>query len=65
MGLLDRLLGKDYGSDGILTDDEKELRDYENHVYTFSGLSDVYELFMVDISDACEIPTGKHKWLLG
>ncbi len=29
---------------------------YENHPYTFSGLSDVYELFMLDISGACEIP---------
>ena len=49
MGLLDRLLGKDYGSDGILTDDEKELRDYENHVYTSeSGVTDgTYAEFVI------------------
>ena len=49
MGLLDRLLGKDDGSDGILTDDEKELRDYENHVYTSeSGVTDgTYAEFVI------------------
>lgn len=31
----------------------------ENHPYTFSGLSDVYELFMMDISGASEIPATR------
>jgi len=31
----------------------------ESHQYAFSGLSDVYELFMMDISGAAEIPVTK------
>ena len=31
----------------------------ENHPYTFSGLSDVYELFMLDIAGASEIPASR------
>ena len=31
----------------------------ENHPYTFSGLSEVYELFMLDISGAAEIPATR------
>ena len=32
---------------------------YENHPYTFSGISEVYELFMLDISGAAEIPATR------
>ena len=32
---------------------------YENHPYTFSGLSDVYEQFMMDMAGAAEIPATK------
>ena len=31
----------------------------ENHQYTFSGLSDIYEQFMLDICGAAEIPATK------
>ena len=31
----------------------------ENHPYSFSGLSDVYECFMMDMAGACEIPATK------
>ena len=31
----------------------------ENHQYTFSGLSDVYEAFMMDLAGAAEIPATK------
>ncbi len=31
----------------------------ENHSYSFSGLSDVYECFMMDMAGACEIPATK------
>lgn len=31
----------------------------ENHQYTFSGLSDIYEQFMMDICGAAEIPATK------
>lgn len=31
----------------------------ENHPYTFSGLSDVYEQFMMDMAGAAEIPATK------
>lgn len=33
--------------------------DFQTFQYTFSGLSDVYELFMNDIAGACEIPSTK------
>lgn len=32
---------------------------YENHPYTFSGLSDIYEQFMMDMAGAAEIPATK------
>jgi len=32
---------------------------FETHQYTFSGLSDIYEMFMLDISGAGEIPVTK------
>ena len=32
---------------------------YENHSYTFAGLNDIYESFMMDISGAAEIPASK------
>ena len=31
----------------------------ENHPYSFSGLNDIYESFMMDISGAAEIPASK------
>ena len=33
MGILDRIFGKEPKIDSILTDDERELRDYEENVY--------------------------------
>lgn len=33
MGLLDKLLGRENDGDGLLTDDEKELREYEETEY--------------------------------
>ena len=32
---------------------------YENHSYSFTGLNDIYESFMMDISGAAEIPASK------
>lgn len=32
---------------------------YDNHPYSFSGISDVYEAFMMDIAGAAEIPATK------
>jgi phage-related protein (TIGR01555 family) len=32
---------------------------FETHQYTFSGLSDIYENFMLDIAGACQIPVTK------
>ena len=32
---------------------------YENHSYSFAGLNDIYESFMMDISGAAEIPASK------
>ena len=32
---------------------------YENHPYSFAGLSDIYELFMMDLAGAAEIPATK------
>ncbi len=32
---------------------------YENHSYSFTGLSDIYEAFMMDIAGAAEIPATK------
>ena len=50
MGRLDKLFNKGISTDGILTDDEKELRDYENNVYTSeSGVTDsTYAEFVID-----------------
>ena len=31
----------------------------ENHTYTFAGLNDIYESFMMDIAGAAEIPASK------
>lgn len=33
--------------------------EFQTHAYTFSGLSDVYEQFMMDIAGAAEIPVTK------
>ena len=32
---------------------------YENHAYSFAGLSDIYEQFMMDMAGAAEIPATK------
>ena len=50
MGLLDRILGQGPKNDEMLTDDERELRDYENSVYTSeSGVTDnTYAEFVID-----------------
>lgn len=32
---------------------------FETHQYTFSGLNDIYESFMMDIAGACQIPVTK------
>ena len=50
MGLLDKLLGKTPGMTSILTDDERELRDYEKGVYTSeSGVTDsTYAEYVID-----------------
>lgn len=32
---------------------------YENHPYSFAGLPDIYELFMMDVAGAAEIPATK------
>lgn len=32
---------------------------FETHQYTFSGLNDIYESFMLDIAGACQIPVTK------
>jgi len=42
---------------GIYVLGEKD--DFATHQYTFSGLSDIYENFMLDISGACQIPVTK------
>jgi len=33
--------------------------DFATHQYTFSGLNDIYESFMLDIAGACQIPVTK------
>lgn len=33
--------------------------DFQSHQYTFTGLNDVYESFMLDIAGACEIPVTR------
>ena len=43
-----------YGLQLISTEDS-----LENHAYSFSGLSDVYEAFMLDMAGAAEIPATK------
>ena len=50
MGLLDRLFGGGSAIDGFMTDDESELRDYENSVYTSeSGVTDsTYAEFVIE-----------------
>ncbi|MCR8961651.1 DUF1073 domain-containing protein [Brevibacillus halotolerans] len=32
---------------------------FETHQYTFSGLNDIYESFMLDVAGACQIPVTK------
>ncbi|MCZ8516839.1 DUF1073 domain-containing protein [Paenibacillus filicis] len=32
---------------------------FETHQYTFSGLNDIYESFMMDVAGACQIPVTK------
>ena len=43
-----------YGLQLISKDDQ-----FENHPYSFAGISDVYELFMMDMAGAAEIPATK------
>ncbi len=45
------------GSMGVQVLDKED--DYQSIQYTFSGVSDVYELFMADIAGAAEIPATK------
>ncbi|MGD8188559.1 DUF1073 domain-containing protein [Brevibacillus ginsengisoli] len=33
--------------------------DFATHQYTFSGLNDIYESFMLDVAGACQIPVTK------
>lgn len=42
---------------GILAIDSED--DFSEHQYTFTGINDVYESFMLDISGAAEIPIDK------
>lgn len=50
MGLLDKFFNKSPIIDDFITDDEKELRDYENSVYTSeSGVTDgTYAEYVID-----------------
>ena len=47
-------LRSSYGMQVISKEDE-----VETHSYTFSGISDVYEMFMLDMAGAAEIPATK------
>lgn len=42
---------------GIYVMDKED--SYENHEYSFAGLSEVYENFMLDVAGACEMPVSK------